>query len=91
MTATPAARSSLAARRRTRETGRHPCQGARRLLGAVFVHADATEVAGLQGNRRPLLRSAAVPFENCDDITTGCPESVRVLVPLGEDVVEPLP
>jgi hypothetical protein len=48
-------------------------------------------VAGLQGNRLPLLRSTAMPSENRNDITTGCPESVRVLVSLGEDVVEPVP
>ena len=39
----------------------------------------------------PLLRPTAVPRENRNDITTGCSEGVRVLVPLGEDVVEPLP
>ena len=47
--------------------------------------------SGSRGNRLPLLRSTAVPFEKRNDITTGCPESVRVLIPLGEDVVEPLP
>jgi hypothetical protein len=60
------------------------------LFGSQSVRLGRLSLVG-PGNRLPLLGSTAVPFESCNDIATGCSESVRVLVPLGEDVVEPLP
>src|SRR6516225_7027477 len=39
----------------------------------------------------PLLHSVTVLFESGNDVTAGYPEGARVLVPVGEDTVEPFP